>query len=323
MNGTILFLAALILLLGLGLAVVSVADHRRAALRAKISHSIGTHAGPADAPASIRLDSRGRENKQAAPHWLPGTVGRRLEAALAATGSRLTITHLLLAAAASGLVAFLFIENLLALGPFVAFLVEGVVMIAVPVFWIRLAQARFQAKFLDGFPDALDLIVRAVRAGLPVGDAIESVATEIKGPVGAEFARIRDGMKIGLDLEELLTQAAERVWVVEFRFFVVALALQRQTGGNLAETLENLSMTIRRRRELDLKARAMTSETRASAWLIGILPFFGGGAMLFLSPNYIQMLFTDPRGKFLLGTAIVLLAIGAYVMRAMIRWSMR
>ena len=164
---------------------------------------------------------------------------------------------------------------------------------------LHLAQSRFQRRFLDVFPDALDLLARAVRAGLPVSDAMDVAAREIPDPVGSEFRRTIDEMRIGVEMEDALQHTADRIRVPDFRFYVVALTLQRRTGGGLAETLGNLSNIIRRRKELRLKARALSAEAKASAFVLGFLPFFVGGIMYLFNRQLMSILFIDPRGRFM------------------------
>lgn len=323
MNSVLTVAAALPLVLGAALVATSVADRKRAALRQRISHNLSVYTGIADSDQSLRLDTGGPETANPALRWLPAGLGPRIEAALAATGDRVTSTHLVFLGSLGGLIAYLLTRTLAGLNPLLVLPVMLATALALPIFFVRFKQARFQASFLSSFPDALDLIVRAVRAGLPVSDALETVGTEIIGPVGAEFRRIHQGVTIGLDLEQELQRAAKRIRLIEFQFFIVALALQRRTGGNLAETLDNLATTIRRRKEMWMKARALMSESRASAWLIGILPFVGATAIYFINASYIGMLVYDPRGKIMLFTAIVLLLSGAYIMRTMIKRSMR
>jgi len=322
MNGILIIAAALPVLFGVAIAASSIADRRRTLLRQRISHSIGMYTAPAVTALNLPLDAA-KENLSPALRWLPLSVAKQIEVALGATGDRITVRHLLLTGSVAGALVLFLIERLLSPSPILALPMAAAAALAAPFALVRHAQGRFQTIFLNAFPDALDLIVRAVRAGLPLADAIETVGEEISGPVGAEFRNVHDGVTIGLELEQELIRAAERIRAVEFRFFIVALSLQRRTGGNLAETLENLSLTIRRRKEMWLKARAVMSESRASAWLIGLMPFISGGAIYFLSPNYMQMLLADPRGKMILGAALLSVATGAFIMRTMIKGAMR
>src|SRR5262249_34473680 len=146
-------------------------------------------------------------------------------------------------------------------------------------------QSRFRNQFVDGFPDALDLMGRAVKAGLPVLDSMELAAREMPPPVGSELQRTIGEMRVGVDVDEAMQHTADRIRVPDFRFFAVALKLQRRTGGGLAETLANLSRIIRRRKEIRLKARALSSESKSSAVVLALLPFVVGGIMYLLSPD--------------------------------------
>ena len=169
---------------------------------------------------------------------------------------------------------------------------------------LRFAQSRYQQKFLDIFPDALDLIVRAVRSGLPAPEAIELVTHEVRPPVATEFRQILDELHIGTEMDQALQRAADRIRVPDFRFFAVSLLLQRQTGGGIAETLSNLSGIIRQRKALRMKARALTAEAKASAAIIATTPFVAAVGLFLINRDLTSVLFIDPRGRFLLGIAI-------------------
>ena len=177
----------------------------------------------------------------------------------------------------------------------------------------RIGQRRIR-RFVNLFPEAIDLMVRALRAGLPISEAIINASQEIGDPVGAEFRGIDAGMKLGRDLEGLLWEIARRIDVSEFRFFIIALSVQRETGGNLAETLNNLSEVLRRRRAMRAKVRAMASEARASTMILGSLPIAVTGMLIVTSPSYIEPLFTDVRGLILVGIAIGMLITGIGIM---------
>ena len=140
--------------------------------------------------------------------------------------------------------------------------------IFVPHYVIGWMGRRRVNRFYGLFPEAIDLMVRALRAGLPVTEAIINAGQEIGDPVGTEFRGIEAGMRLGRDLDSLLWEIAKRITLPEFRFFIIALSVQRETGGNLAETLNNLSEVLRRRRAMRAKARAMASEARASTMIL-------------------------------------------------------
>lgn len=303
--------------LGFALLVTTVVERRRRILREEIGRKIGIYrTTPSNTIEQLETDLKKQEGQLV--DWLPSSLGVRLSRELRATGGRISVIHLMIAASLAAAVA-LAVGILLHLPYSLVIPAIAGCAIAGPIMLLRTAQTRFQAAFLLGFPDALGLIVRAVRAGLPVSDAIGTIADEVAGPVGAEFRLIYDSIRIGVDLEKELIQAAIRIRLVEFRFFVIALALQRQTGGNLAETLENLASTIRRRKELYMKSRAIMSESRASAWVIGGLPFACGALMFFFNPTYHDLFVNDPRGHKLIGGALLSLVVGILTMRFMIK----
>ena len=257
------------------------------------------------------------------PRLLPQWVSRHLAEELGATGDRLRVPSLVLGAAigavlAAGVFGWVLQWPLLVITPIV--LAAG---LAAANSRLRFSQRRFQRQFVDRFPEALDVIVRAVRAGLPVVDAVEAAAGAVSDPVGSEFKRLLDELRIGVDLEDLLERAADRIRVNDFRFFAATLVLQRRTGGNLAETLSNLAGLIRRRKEVSLKARALSAESRATAYLLGALPLIMGCVMYLFNPAIVMMLFTDPRGKVILSIAIFLLVAGFALMSSMIKKASR
>src|SRR5579863_5567060 len=171
--------------------------------------------------------------------------------------------------------------------------------------------------FIALFPEAIDLMVRALRSGLPISEAIINAGHEIPGPVGAELRQIEGGMRMGRDLEKLLWDTAKRIDVPEFRFFVIALSVQRETGGNLGETLTNLGDVLRKRRQMRAKVRAMASETRATTMILGGLPIVVIALLMMTSPNYLAPMYTDIRGIFLDIVALVMLGSGIFIMTRM------
>lgn len=174
--------------------------------------------------------------------------------------------------------------------------------------------------FTAEFPEAIDLIVRGLKAGLPVPESIRNVGEEMKDPLGVEFRTAAEKIKLGLTIEEALQEIGERVPTPEFRFFVISISVQRETGGNLAETLENLSDILRKRRQMRLKIKAMSSEANASAMILGSLPFALFGILLLVNFDYVAVLFTDPRGRIMLGAALGSLSLGIAVMKKMVRF---
>jgi len=192
--------------------------------------------------------------------------------------------------------------------------------ILVPHFVIGWMGKKRVQRFYGLFPEAIDLMVRALRAGLPVTEAIINAGQEIGDPVGTEFRSVEAGMRLGRDLDSLLWEIAKRITLPEFRFFIIALSVQRETGGNLAETLNNLSDVLRRRRAMRAKARAMASEARASTIILGSLPVVVTVILFISSPGYIAPMFNDVRGLVMLGVAVAMLLLGVTVMVKMARF---
>ncbi len=145
------------------------------------------------------------------------------------------------------------------------------------------------------FPDAIELLVRGLRSGLPITETMGVVGDELPGPVGEEFRSVTDKMKIGRTMEAALQETADRLGTPEFQFFVITLAIQRETGGNLAETLANLADVLRKRGQMKLKIKAMSSESKASAYIVGSLPFIVFVMIWWISPDYMNHFFTDQR----------------------------
>ena len=149
--------------------------------------------------------------------------------------------------------------------------------------------------FTSNFPDAIELLVRGLKSGLPVGETLGVVAREIPGPVGIEFKMVTEKIKIGKTMEDALQETADRLGTAEFQFFVITLAIQRETGGNLAETLSGLADVLRKRAQMKLKIKAMSSESKASAYIVGSLPFFVFGMIWTVNPKYLGGFFYEPR----------------------------
>jgi Flp pilus assembly protein TadB len=233
------------------------------------------------------------------------------------------MVHLAIAGLFSATLVMFFVRGLMGLELLGAILLSAAAAVVGALLLLRTAQRRYQTQFLEVFPDSLDLIGRGVKAGLPVLDAMEVATQAVPAPVGSEFGRILDEVRLGVEIVDALQHAAERVRVPEFRFFVVALALQNRTGGSLAETLGNLSGIIRRRKELRLKVRAFTAESRMSVVVLTVLPFIAAGLMSFINHDLMVALITDPRGRFMVGLALISLTTGTAVMSYMIKRSLR
>ncbi len=198
-----------------------------------------------------------------------------------------------------------------------------------PVLWLVVCRWFFAAahrKRADALyrqlPDALGMVVRAVRAGIPVVEALRTIGRELPDPTGAEFRRLSDRLAIGTPMEEALKRLARRSGLPEYRFFAVALTLQNSAGGNLTETLDNLADVVRKRVATRLRGHALASQARASAYVLSAVPVFAACALLLINPRYVLVLFNDARGNVVLASALASLALGLGTMKAIIRRSL-
>lgn len=187
-----------------------------------------------------------------------------------------------------------------------------------PRFVVRRMVKRRLAAFTGQFAEVIDLIVRALRAGLPLTEALVTIGNECADPIGVEFRRVAGALAIGRSIEEALWEIERRIDSAELRFFIISIATQVQTGGNLGETLGNLAQVLRQRAQMRMKVKAMTGEARASAMVLGSLPFAIAALMFYTNPTYIAPLFTDPRGWILLAGGALMLTIGVGVMAKLV-----
>jgi tight adherence protein B len=270
---------------------------------------------------TARSLSRQRGNStidRLASNWLP----RRdlLAARLARTGREISIGRYAMACAGTALLSAVGLAFATRIGLLSSLVLGLAIGTALPHLIIGRMGKRRLAAFIALFPDAIDLIVRAIRSGLPVTEAIVGAGHEIGDPVGAELRLVEGGMRMGRDLESLLWDTAKRIDSPEFRFFVIALSVQRETGGNLGETLANLSDVLRRRRQAQAKAHAMASETRATTLILGGLPVAVIGILSLTSPTYLAPLINDVRGIVLDGIALAMLTTGVVIMNKMAKF---
>src|SRR5438874_1351537 len=205
--------------------------------------------------------------------------------------------------------------------PFILALMFGMFLgVGGPHFVVGRMIKRRVNKFTVNFPDAIELMVRGLRSGLPITETLGIVASEIPGPVGIEFRMVNDKMKIGRTMEAALQETADRLGTPEFQFFVITLAIQRETGGNLAETLSNLADVLRKRAQMKLKIRAMSSESKASAYIVGSLPFIVFTLVWMINPHYMGGFFTDQRLIVAGLGGMVWMGLGAFIMAKIVNF---
>jgi tight adherence protein B len=202
-------------------------------------------------------------------------------------------------------------------------LAAGLLLIAAlgaPRWLLSFLIKRRQEKFLEELPTALDVMCRSIRSGLPLNDAIRLIASDGQEPVKKEFRRIVDAQQMGLGVADAVERMSLTMPLQEVSFLATVIAIQAQAGGNLSEALSNLSRVLRDRRKMRAKVKALSMEAKASAVIIGALPFIVAGLVYVTSPGYITILFTDPRGHLILLASGIWMAIGIFIMRNMINF---
>lgn len=322
MSPLVLAVLGTTVLLGVTLLWTTLADRRRQALQQRLKGVVATTRSQDDPAPTLTLRRR-MSRRSKSLHQLPAFLWAKLEAEFIAAGNSIGLLHLIGVGLIAAIVAFGFTTRLLDLSAITAMVLSGLAAPVAAITVLRLYQARYRRKFLDVFPDALDLVCRAVRAGLPANEAMSVAARDIADPVGSELRLALSEMQIGVEPDEALHKVADRTRVPDFRFYVVALSLQRRTGGSLAETLTNLSNVIRARKALRLKAQALSAEAKASAVVLALLPFVVTALLYLFNPTLMSVLFTEARGRFMLGVASGTLATGVVVMITMIRRALR
>jgi tight adherence protein B len=194
------------------------------------------------------------------------------------------------------------------------------VAIGVPRWVLGFMRRRREKAFTEEFANAIDVIVRSVKAGLPTNEAMRIVAREVPNPVGAEFTTLCDGLRLGVTLEQGVKKMYESMPTPEVAFFGIVMTIQQKSGGNLSEALGNLSNVLRDRKRLQGKIKAMSSEAKASAGIIGSLPPVVGGLVYLTTPDYIAMLFTERMGNLMLLGCAIWMGLGIMVMKKMINF---
>ena len=316
MTGLIAALAACLAALGLAPGVEAALDRRR--LRRRVmglpAPRIGKRSTVLKAKVVTRstaaplLRARSGSIDAMLARMLPG--GAVILAQLA--GGRVSLTTLVGVAVAVALAMTVGAASL-GVPAGVAILATPLVAIALLRLFARWRVRRARAAFARCFPDAIAVMIRALHAGLPITAAIAEVSRAGNNPVAIIFGAVTEAIGLGQPLETALWEAARATGLAEFDFLVVTIALQRETGGNLAETLTGLDNTLRMRRQLAMKVRAMAAEARASAIIIGSLPFVMAALLWLTSPAYLVPLFTTALGKAMLGAGLASIAIGAAI----------
>jgi tight adherence protein B len=242
-----------------------------------------------------------------------------LRGRLAQAGLSISVQKFYLIGAGLGLAIFL--VALLYAAPFFLALGGGFVgALGLPRWVLGFLVKRRQNKFLEEFPNALDVMYRSIKSGLPLNDSIRLIASDGQEPVKTEFQRVVEAQQVGMTIPEGIGRMMLTMPLPEVNFFGTVITIQAQAGGNLSEALANLSKVLRERRKMKAKVAALSMEAKASAVIIGALPFIVATLVYLTSPDYISVLFTDSRGHLILGASALWMSIGIVVMRQMINF---
>ncbi len=276
--------------------------------------------------AGVRVKRQANLLKQAALSELPAferflrtapqVLG--LQRLLQQSGLSWTVSLLLLSCAAAG-VSGHFLLYSLARQSFWLSLAGGLSCGAAPLAWMMWKRARRLTKIERQLPDAIDLIVRALRAGHAFSSGLQMVGEEMPPPIAGEFRTVHEEVNFGVSLQQALSNLTERVPVTDLRYFVVAVLIQRESGGNLTEILGNLSRLIRERLKLFARIRVLSSEGKLSAWILTLMPFCLGYLMHLFNPEFMSPLWTDPIGITIMQYMLGLMVIGVFLLRKIIR----
>lgn len=307
------FLAFTLLVILLGGPSVGKAKNRRLAMLKD------RHAASAEAVVAAQMRKTIQSGSGAGKNNISSLMPRReeMEKRLRRTGKTWNVSQYMFAS--MGLFVVMTGLLLILRSPIpLAVLIGIMAAIGLPYLVVgRLIKKRI-TKFTARFPDAIDLLVRGLRSGLPVTETFQVVSQELPGPVGEEFKGVIERIRIGNTMEAALQESAEMLGTPEFQFFCITIAIQRETGGNLAETLGNLSDVLRKRAQMKLKIRAMSSEAKASAYIVGALPFFVFGVVWTMNPEYLGGFFREERLMITGAGGLIWMSIGAFIMSRMI-----
>ena len=236
------------------------------------------------------------------------------------TGRKITIGKFGMYILVTGLFLGFLAWRVFGFSPAISLLIAFGAGLWLPHTFIGMMISRRQNAFSANFPEGLDVVVRGLRAGLPIAESVVNASSEVAEPVKTVYTEISDAVNLGQSLEDAIADAAKVIDTPELKFFAICLSVQRETGGNLAETLTNLAEILRKRRQMKLKIKAMSSEARASAYILGSLPFIMFGLLYLVNQSYVMVLFNDPRGLFLVGLGAVSMATGVGIMWKMVNF---
>ena len=315
---------AAVLVLSLVLYAVAVA---RFSTRSRFKKRLATVAGKPAGRAGARANPDGSRRKDIQEKLKNMEEGQRAKKRrrhqirhdIQQAGLDITVRQFAIGSVAlglGGLVLMMILDFHIVVG-----LLVGLAMgLGAPKYALKHMRKRRLKAFTTQFADAIDVIVRGIQSGLPVGECLTIIARESPEPIAGEFRQIVESIHFGRTLEESLARALERVPLADLNFFAIVLQIQQQTGGNLAETLSNLSGVLRDRKKMKAKVAAMAAEANTSAAIIGALPFVVTLALVLINPDYVGILFEDEIGKIMVAVGLTWMSIGVFIMKQMINF---
>jgi tight adherence protein B len=316
--GFIVFLFAAVSLMIEGAYLWWVSTHGRAAQRvARRLQVMSAGQGRSSERISILKQRRysGHEGFDRVLHRMP--LAHRLDQLLIQAGAKWSVAQFV-----GGSVALMLMGMVLVAQwplPLAVQIVIALLFMGLPLLLARRARARRLIRIEQQLPDAADFIARALRAGHSFTNVLQIVGNELPEPLSGEFRIAREEINYGVPMNEALHNMAERIPLTDLRYMIIAVLIQRESGGNLAEILGNISQIIRARLKLAAQVRVLSAEGRLSAWILSLLPFCVMGAMQVLNPSYISMLWTDPSGIRLLWYGLGMIIVGVFWLRRVIR----
>jgi tight adherence protein B len=311
------FVFCLVLVLGAYLLATHGTEKRRARLQQRLAEALLHTANSGDPEVQLARQELMSEIPLLNRMMLDFQPAARLKRVIDQADLHITVTRLLMFSLMAGILGTLAVSMLTPLLPLA--LLGGVVAASLPFMHVLWKRSKRLHQFLSLLPDALDLMSRALQAGHAFAESLHMIATEMPEPIATEFRKTYEEQNLGLSLKLALENMSERVPLLDLRICITAILIQRETGGNLAEVLEKVAHTIRERFRILEDLKTLTTSSRMSAWILCGLPIFIAVAVTVMNPDYMSVLWNDPRGHRLLFVAVVLQITGMLVIRKILR----
>jgi tight adherence protein B len=321
MNPLILIVLPLIILIILGMMAALIINNRTAQKDRALAVIKGRSASEARDKGRSEKDKRRAEIAQKLKDQTEGGKDKKntIKNLIEQSGLKISVKRFWICCVIFSFLVVI-LTKILGMSPFVTLMLGITGLLGFPRMFLKWRIKRRQKKFLEEFADALEAMVRLLKSGMPVTEAIKMAGREFTGPVGEEMTLIYEAQKIGISLPDAALSAAERMPLTEMHMFATGVSIQSQTGASLSEVLTNLAGVIRARFKLKRKVQALSAEAKSSAMIIGALPFLIGSGLWFINPDYIGILFSETMGRVMLIGAGIWMCLGIFIMKAMINF---